>query len=105
MVRTPSSPYLWTVGQIHQLQKEGNRFPSSMSFRKEVKGVLLGLYTKLQTGWAMLRGRFENEDGAVATEYVLLLVLIALAITVGMGILAVAINQKFDDAGGTLTGL
>ena len=61
--------------------------------------MLLGLYTRMQTSWALFRGRFENEDGAVATEYVFLLVLIALAITGGMIFLASAINAKFSDAG------
>jgi len=51
----------------------------------------------------MFRGRFENEDGAVATEYVFLLVLIALAITGGMIFLASAINAKFSDAGSGVT--
>ncbi len=67
--------------------------------------MLLKAYVGLSSMMAGFRSRFEREDGAVATEYVLLLVLIALAITVGMGILATAINQKFDDAGGTLDGL
>jgi Flp pilus assembly pilin Flp len=65
--------------------------------------VLLGLYTRMQTSWALFRGRFENEDGAVATEYVFLLVLIALAITGGMIFLASAINAKFSDAGSGVT--
>ena len=54
--------------------------------------MLLGLYTKLQTAWVSFRSRFEDETGAVATEYVLLLVLIALAITGGMIYLATQIN-------------
>jgi Flp pilus assembly pilin Flp len=61
--------------------------------------VLLGLYTRMQTAWASFRGRFEDESGAVATEYVFLLVLIALAITGGMIFLASAINAKFSEAG------
>jgi Flp pilus assembly pilin Flp len=38
----------------------------------------------------------SDESGAVATEYVLLLALIALVITVGMVALAAAINAKFN---------
>jgi Flp pilus assembly pilin Flp len=65
---------------------------------------VVSLYTAAQNWWpARVRGRFEDETGAVATEYVLLLVLIALAITGGMIFLAAAINAKFSDAGNTLT--
>jgi Flp pilus assembly pilin Flp len=67
--------------------------------------VLLDIYTRIQTMWAGFRARFEDESGAVATEYVLLLVLIALAITGGMIFLANAINQKFSDAGSGLSGI
>ena len=66
--------------------------------------MLLGLYTWIQTVKGEFRGRFEDETGAVATEYVLLLVLIALAITGGMSYLALQINQKFSDAGNGLSG-
>jgi Flp pilus assembly pilin Flp len=65
--------------------------------------VLLGLYTRAQTTWASFRSRFEDESGAVATEYIFLLVLIALAITGGMIFLASAINAKFSEAGSGVT--
>jgi Flp pilus assembly pilin Flp len=64
--------------------------------------MLLSLYTRMQNAWGGFRSRFEDETGAVATEYVLLLTLIALAITVGMIALATAINAKFQDAADTL---
>ncbi len=41
--------------------------------------MLLSLFVKMQTTLAGIRSRMENEDGAVATEYVVLLVLIAIA--------------------------
>jgi Flp pilus assembly pilin Flp len=66
--------------------------------------MLLGVYTWIQTIKGEFRAHFEDETGAVATEYVLLLVLIALAITGGMIFLANAINAKFSDAGTKLTG-
>ena len=67
--------------------------------------TVLALYTAAQTWWAeSVRGRFEDESGAVATEYVLLLALIALAITGGMIFLAGKINTKFSDAGNCLAG-
>jgi Flp pilus assembly pilin Flp len=40
--------------------------------------------------------RFKREDGAVATEYGLLLVLIALAIVVAAAALGVAISNVFE---------
>jgi len=59
----------------------------------------------IQTIKGEFRARFEDETGAVATEYVLLLALITLAITAGMVVLATAINQKFSDAGTCLGGV
>jgi pilus assembly protein Flp/PilA len=59
---------------------------------------MLGLYLKVRSGWQHVSRRFRNEDGAVATEYGLLLVLIALAIVVGATALGIAINNLFDDA-------
>jgi Flp pilus assembly pilin Flp len=67
--------------------------------------MLQELFVKFQVMVGAFRSRFEDESGAVATEYVLLLVLIALAITGGMIYLATQINQKFSDAGDTLTGI
>jgi Flp pilus assembly pilin Flp len=65
--------------------------------------VLLGLYVKMQSKWAGLRSRMENEHGAVATEYVVLLVLIAIAIIAGASVLAAAINAKFECASSVIT--
>jgi Flp pilus assembly pilin Flp len=59
---------------------------------------MLGLYTSLKSGWFHLTRRIRNEDGAVATEYGLLLVLIALGILIGAAALGVAINTLFNDA-------
>lgn len=51
----------------------------------------------IQAGVTYLRSRFPREDGAVATEYGLLLVLIALAIVVAAGALGVAISGVFEE--------
>jgi Flp pilus assembly pilin Flp len=64
---------------------------------------MLGLYTRLQTAWLGVRSRFEDENGAVATEYVVLLVLIALGIIVGAAVLAGAINKNFNCASTSIT--
>ena len=47
---------------------------------------------------------WSDESGQDATEYVLLVVLIALAITAGMTILATGINGAFTNANTTLQG-
>ena len=60
--------------------------------------MLLGLYTRMKVAWLSARSRFEDENGAVATEYVVLLVLIALGIIVGAAVLAGAINHNFNCA-------
>lgn len=54
-------------------------------------------------GTRYLRARFPREDGAVATEYGLLLVLIALAIAVAVGVLGVTLTNIFEDADESLT--
>ena len=40
--------------------------------------MLLGFYSHLTGMWSGLRARMQKEDGVLATEYVILLVLIAL---------------------------
>ncbi len=67
--------------------------------------MLLGLYTKAQSFWAGIRGKFEDEKGAVSTEYGLLLVLIALAIVAAATALGMAIAGVFDNAGTELGGV
>ena len=57
----------------------------------------------VSAGMTYLRARFSREDGAVATEYGLLLVLIALAIIVAATALGVAISGVFESGGNTLT--
>lgn len=59
----------------------------------------------IQAGVSYLRARFVREDGAVATEYGLLLVLIALAIIVAATALGLAISGVFDSASGELGGV
>ncbi len=67
--------------------------------------MLLSLFVKMQTTLAGIRSRMENEDGAVATEYVVLLVLIAIAIIAGAAVLAAAINDKFNCASSSIDAL
>lgn len=67
--------------------------------------MFLALYVGAQTLWADLRGKVMREDGAVATEYALLLVLIALAIIAAAIALGVAIAAVFTRGSTTLGGV
>jgi pilus assembly protein Flp/PilA len=67
--------------------------------------MLLGLYTRLMGVWSGLQARMRNEDGVLATEYVILLVLIALALVVGATALGVSINNKLKAASTCVTNL
>jgi len=67
--------------------------------------MFLALYVGAQTLWADLRGKMSREDGAVATEYALLLVLIALAIIAAAIALGVAIAAVFQRGADTLEGV
>jgi len=48
---------------------------------------------------ALLKAVWTDESGQDTTEYVLLVALIALAVTVGMTILATEINEGFSETG------
>jgi len=58
----------------------------------------------ISAGVAFLRHRFPREDGAVATEYGLLLVLIALVIAAGATALGLTLLGVFNDADASLGG-
>jgi Flp pilus assembly pilin Flp len=60
--------------------------------------MLLGLHVRVQTFLSSLRERIAGEGGAVATEYALLLLLIALAIVIAATALGTAIAGKFSEA-------
>ncbi len=51
---------------------------------------------------ALMNRLWTDDSGQDATEYVLLVVLIALAITAGMTVLATGINGAFSNAASTL---
>jgi Flp pilus assembly pilin Flp len=67
--------------------------------------MFLALYVKGQTFMADMRSKMRREDGAVATEYALLLVLIALAIIVAAAALGTAIAGVFNKGSSTLGGV
>ncbi len=47
----------------------------------------------------LLKTLWTDDSGQDTTEYVLLVLLVALAVTAGMIVLATNINDAFDDAG------
>jgi pilus assembly protein Flp/PilA len=67
--------------------------------------MLLEMYVKGKTLLWGLRERFTREDGAVATEYGLLLFLIALAIIVAVTALGLALKGIFEDSSTSLGGV
>jgi Flp pilus assembly pilin Flp len=67
--------------------------------------MFLGLFVRLTGVWSGIKARLVNEDGVLATEYIILLVLIALAIVVGATALGVAINNKLKSASSCVTNL
>jgi pilus assembly protein Flp/PilA len=67
--------------------------------------MLLGLFARLTGVWSGLTARMRNEDGVLATEYVILLVLIALAIVAGATALGISINNKLSAASNCVTNL
>jgi Flp pilus assembly pilin Flp len=67
--------------------------------------MFLALYVRAQTAVADLPRKLRREDGAVATEYALLLVLIALAIILAAIALGAAIKAVFFSGASTLEGV
>ncbi len=50
----------------------------------------------------LFRTLWRDDSGQDTTEYVLLVLLVALAVTAGMLVLATSINNSFDSAGAQL---
>lgn len=69
---------------------------------------MVALFKGMRGLWAnraFITGRIKSERGAVATEYGLLLFLIALAVAVAAGFLGAAIAGVFDSATSELGGV
>jgi Flp pilus assembly pilin Flp len=65
--------------------------------------MFVRLYARAHAAWAGVRARFESEDGIVATEYMIMLILVALAIVAGATALGIAINDKLSATAGSVT--
>jgi len=57
---------------------------------------VLGFSVKAHSVWCFLKRRFAPEAGAVATEYALLLMLIALIIILSATALGIALSEKYS---------
>ena len=64
-----------------------------------MNNLLLKMYVKSQTIWSTLK----DDEGQDLVEYALVIALVALAATAGMGTLATDINKAFTSLGTKLT--
>ena len=72
---------------------------------EEVNELFLAAYLGASNFITQVRSRLRREDGAVATEYALLLVLIAIAIITAAIALGTAIASVFQQGADTLNGV
>ena len=64
--------------------------------------MLLHIYTGAQTWWADLKGRLQEDGGATAVEYALMVALIAAVIIVAVGVLGGNANSQFVKVGSAI---
>jgi Flp pilus assembly pilin Flp len=67
---------------------------------REGGGVFLSLATRVRAFWFRLREGFEDQTGAVATEYVLLLIFIAVVIVGAATAFGLTLGDKYKEACG-----
>jgi pilus assembly protein Flp/PilA len=60
---------------------------------------MLTLFTALQTWWADRTERFQEEEGATAVEYALMVALIAVVILLAVTFLGTSASTKFSEVG------
>jgi len=66
--------------------------------------MVLDFALRAHSAWSRFRQRLSPEGGAVATEYALLLILIALAIILSASALGKALSTKYTSACNSLSG-
>ena len=64
--------------------------------------MFLRIYTGAQTWWADLQGRAQEEGGATAVEYALMVALIAAVIIVAVKAIGTKANTAFTSVGANL---
>ncbi len=66
--------------------------------------MFLRIYTGAQTWWADLKGRAQEESGATAVEYALMVALIAAVIIVAVTFLGTSARDQFQTVGNSIAG-
>jgi pilus assembly protein Flp/PilA len=61
--------------------------------------MFLQLFTGVQTWWADLKVRAQEERGATAVEYALMVALIAVVIIAAVTFIGTSASDKFDEVG------
>ncbi len=61
--------------------------------------MFLRLYTGVTTWWGDLKGRLEEEHGATAVEYALMVALIAVVIIAAVTLVGENAETKFSEVG------
>jgi pilus assembly protein Flp/PilA len=61
--------------------------------------MFLRMFTGAQTWWSDLRTRVQEEGGATAVEYALMIALIAAVIIVAVAFIGTSANDKFSTVG------
>jgi Flp pilus assembly pilin Flp len=90
MVESPGDPYL------PQVTSPVGR--SGAKDEQEGEGVFLSLATRVQVYLSRWRELIAGEAGAVATEYVLLLIFVAVAIVAAATLFGVALGESYKEA-------
>ena len=66
--------------------------------------MFLRIYTGVTTWWSDLKVRAEEEKGATAVEYALMVALIAVMIIAAVAFLGKAASNKFSTVGSAVNG-
>ena len=66
--------------------------------------MFLRMYTGAQTWMSGLRMRMQEEGGATAVEYALMIALIAAVIIVAVQFIGTSANDKFNSVGSAING-
>jgi len=66
--------------------------------------MFLQLFTGMQTWWAETKTRLQDQEGATAVEYALMVALIAVVIIAAVTLLGQNASEKFDSVANAVGG-
>jgi pilus assembly protein Flp/PilA len=66
--------------------------------------MFLRLYTGASAWWTGLKAQLEEEHGATAVEYALMVALIAVVIIAAVTFVGTSAEDKFNEVGGAVAG-